>query len=484
MRDAPLERLMIIEDSLAASRTSSERDSRLASLEGGYRDFLETAKDHPRRAEAGLRFGSLTLERGRRELKKLDDPSQKGNVESIRQAARTAFMESEAVFKKTQADLTPRITEMAGAKIASKDTEKIELRKRYQAEYRQAEILQGLALKLIATTYPSDAAPYQEWLKKAEDKLSDIIKKASPPSEIGAKTLSRLYRGDVQTLQGKVDAAIESYTPVADIEEDGPFRLWRAQATAAIIRLMGSPAGGDKYDEALKRGVELLKKMGKNEQMLPEWNDLQLAISQARIGYSNYLKKNKGSDTATKAELREAREMLTLIARRPGEHQNKAKKLLSELGVNAAQPIDSKLPSVKSFDEAFKEAKIRLERAAGSQLSIEILQSRLKETTGADATAIEAEIQATLDNASRDRDQALQLLSKALRLYAPSDTREDLLTARSYIAYLLLLQERYWEATAVSDFVARSGPGTDSGLKACTFALLGFGKDYGVASGG
>ena len=83
-QDASLERLMIIQDSLAVSRTSKERDERLAALENGYRDFLASNKDHPRRSEAGLRFGNLLLDRGQRALKSIEDPNQKEEIEANR----------------------------------------------------------------------------------------------------------------------------------------------------------------------------------------------------------------------------------------------------------------------------------------------------------------------------------------------------------------------------------------------------------------
>ncbi|MDZ4849290.1 MAG: hypothetical protein SGI77_08345 [Pirellulaceae bacterium] len=476
VRDAPLERLMIIQDSLATSRTTKERDERLAALENGFRDFLASAKDHPRRSEAGLRFGTLMLDHGQREIKKLDEPNQSDNANAIRKAARDAFTQSEAAFKKTQEGLVIVLKEMAGAKIAASDTEKIALRKRYQGEYRQSQILQGLVLKLIATTYPTDDKLYQDWLKKAETQLSEVISKATSATEIGAKTLSRLYRGEVQALQGKIAPALESYTPVADNEEDGIFRVWRVQATAAMIRLLGSEAGGSKFDDAIKRGVDLLKKLDKNELMNPESLDLQLAISQVRLAYSAAVKGKKGSETTVKGEQREAREMLNVIARRPGDHQVKAKKLLSELGIEVIDPNESKLPVVRTFADAFKEAKIRLERAESSTLSVEILKTRIKETSGADKVQVESELKLTEENARRDRDQALQLLRRALHLYRPDDPRDDLLTARFYIAYLLVKQDRFWESVAVSDFVARSGPGTDTGLKATGFALFGYRK--------
>jgi tetratricopeptide (TPR) repeat protein len=98
----------------------------------------------------------------------------------------------------------------------------------------------------------------------------------------------------------------------------------------------------------------------------------------------------------------------------------------------------------------------------------------LKEASGAEKASIEAEMKATLDNASRDRNQAIQLLTQSIRLYRSDDAREDLLTARFYVAYLLMKQERFWEAVAVAEFVARSGPGTETGLKASAIALFGF----------
>ncbi len=474
--DVKLERLLIIQDSLAVARTSKDLAARLTALEAGFKDFYESDKKHPRRTEAGLRLGNLSLDRGQRELKKLSDPAEKKNEKAIREAAQGAFKQAEAVFKSTQDDLAAIIKEMSGAKVASNDTEKIAQRKQFQGEYRQAQILQGLALKLLATSYPVDSAQYKDGLKKADDQLASVISKATNPTEVGAKTLSRLYRGDVQALMGQVEQALESYTPVADLDQEGIFRLWRVQATAAMVRLLGSEKGGNKFGDAIKRGSELVKQMAKDEQANPEWLDLQLALAQARLAQSKELEKKKGNETASKAEQREARALLQSIARRPGNHQEPAKKLLSELGIEAVDPAESKLPTVKTFSEAFKEAKTRLERAESTQLSREILKNRLQEVSAQEKPAIEAELKTVDANAERDRNQSLALLERALKLYRTADPREDLLSARFYISYLFLKQEKFWEAAATSDFVARSAPGSDTSLKACGFALFSYRK--------
>jgi hypothetical protein len=474
--DVKLERLMIMQDALAASRTSKELDARLAALESGFKDFYDSSKGHPRRSEAGLRLGSMSMDRGQRQLKKLADLSDKQAADAARKAAQQAFQQAEAIFKSTQDDLAEIIKQMAGAKVAADDLAKIALRKQYQGEYRQAQILQGLSLKLLATSYPENSNEYKAGLQQAEEKLKEVINKATSSAEIGAKTLSRLYRGDVLALQGKAAEALESYIPVADLDQDGIFRLWRVQATAAMVRLLGSTAGGNKFDEAIKRGQDLLKVISKNEQANPEWLDLQLAVAQARLTYSQELAKKKGNETQSKGERREARELLQNIARRPGDHQASAKKLLSELGIEVADPGESRIPQAKTFAEAFSEAKIRIDRAESSQLSRELLNTRLAEAAEAEKPPIEAELKSIEENANRDRQQALALLQRSFQLFRDGDSREDLLNARFYVAYLYIRQNHFWESAAASDFVARSGPGTDLGLKACGFALFSFRK--------
>jgi hypothetical protein len=476
--DVKLERLMIIQDSLAVAKTVKERDQRLSALESGYKEFFDSSKGHPRRSESGLRLGNLSMDRGNRELKKLEDEAEKSNEKAIRDSARQAFKQAETVFKTVQEELAKILTDMAGAKIATNDTENIALRKQYQGEYRQAQILQGLALKLVATSWPADSKEYKEGLDAADKHLAAVIGKATSATEIGAKTLSRLYRGDVLALMGKSTEALESWTPVADIEQEGIFQLWRVQATTSMVRLMASEKGGNQFEPAIARGESLVKQMAKDEQADPDWLDLQLAIAEAKLALGKELEKKGGNaaDTARKAATRDARELLQNIARRPGDHQSKAKKLLSDLGIDIKTPIDTKLPDTKNFTESFAEAKTRMERSESTQLSREILKNRLAEASAQEKPALEDELKAVDEGAIRDRAQALELLQRALKQYRSTDPREDLVTARFYMAYLFIKQDKYWEAAAVSDFVARSGAGTDPGLKAAGFALFAYRK--------
>ncbi len=473
-KDAPLERLMILQDSLATVRTIAQRDSILEEIEKGFDGFLASTPDSPRRSEARLRLGNISLARGQAELKKLEDPKERANGEAIRKAARGHLTKGNSAFAAAVAELKTNIEKLAGNRATS--PEDIELRKKLQGEYRQAQIFDGFSLKLIATSYPKNAKEYSEWLKKSEVKLSEVISKAVSATEIGAKTLSRLYRGDVLALMGEADKAVESYTPVADIEEPGIFRQWRVQAITSIMRVLASESGKNRFQEAIQRGEALLKQMDRNERGNAEWIDLQLATAEAKVGLAKSLASQKDKQAIVKDQKKDARELLSAIVRLPGDHQTKAKQMLSDLGVEAVDPNESKLPKVRTFAEAFKAGRERLQKTDSVNLALEILNDRLKTASKEENPAIEKEIQATRDSASRDLGQALELFMQSFKLFGPEDERSELLEARFFATFILLKQEKFWDAATIGDFVARSGAGTETGLKGANFALFAYSR--------
>ncbi len=473
-KDADLERLMILQDSLATVRTVAQRDSILEEIEKGFDNYLASTPDSPRRSEARLRLGNISLARGQAELKKLDDPKESANSEAIRKAARGHLTKGNAAFAAAVAELKTNIEKLAGNRATT--PEDIELRKKLQGEYRQAQIFDGFSSKLIATSYPKNAKEYTEWLKKSETKLSEVISKAVSATEIGAKTLSRLYRGDVLALMGEADKAIESYTPVADIEEPGIFRQWRVQAITSIIRVLSSESGKNRFQDAIQRGDALLKQMDRNERGNAEWIDLQLATAEAKVGLAKSLASQKDKQAVVKDQKKDARELLSAIVRLPGDHQTKAKQMLSDLGVEAVDPNESKLPKVRTFAEAFKAGRERLQKSDSVNLALEILNDRLKTASKEEKPAIEKEIQATRDASARDLGQALELFMQSFKLFGPEDERSDLLEARFFATFILLKQEKFWDAATTGDFVARSGAGTDTGLKGANFALFAYSR--------
>lgn len=469
--DLPLERIILLQESLKTVRNPAQFEERNSQIEKGYKDFLATASNHPRRSEARLKLADMLLERGQRSLTESNRDENKAAPEPLRAKARVSFEEANGVFLATQEELKPLLESLAGDKVKPNEAEKLELRARSQTEYRQAEILQGITMKFIAETFPEGSADWKQWLEKSEAKLNELVNKTSGSKEAGRRFLSLLNRGFVQSLLGKIDEARDSFTRVADNDEPGIFRLWKVQAIAGMVRL-DSSAKSPKYEVAIQRGEEFLKTADARERDNSEWLDLQMAIAEARMAWGKALDE-KQDQGKFRNNRREARELLQRLVKEKGEHQSKAKRMLSELGIEAKSPEDTKLPDVRTFADAIKAARERLDRAESSESALQILDQQLVALEADQRGPIQEQMDSVKADATRDREQAITLYRRSLDLYRDSDSRDDLLQSRFLLSYLMLRTEKYPEAVAISQLIMQTAKGSETAAKSAGFALMG-----------
>lgn len=455
MADLPLERVILMQESLRTVKTPQQRDERMLAIEKGFKEFLASAPTHSRRSETQTKLGDLLLDRAQSALDESKKPENVISSESWRSKSRQAYTEAMDLYTKISEELKPILESMAGDKIKTikvdgKDAKELtELREQYQREYRQSQILQAKTMEFIAQTYDAQTPQRRTWLEKAEASFIAVVDKTIGSQEAGRRMLSLLYLAEVQGQLEKIDEARNSYTRVAENEGEGIFRTWRVQAVTGIIRLDSSEKSA-KYDAAIQRGEEAFKTATAKERDDPEWLDLQLATAEARLAWARTLDERK-DETKYKNNRRVARETLQTILKKKGPHLAKAKQYLSELGIETVETVDVKLPETKSWADTIKIARERLDRAESAE--------------------------STLPNdAARDRKQSIELYLRALRLHKDSDSREDLLEAKFLLAYLHLKTEQYWESVALSQELLSSGKGTDKAQKCGGFALMGLGK--------
>jgi tetratricopeptide (TPR) repeat protein len=223
-------------------------------------------------------------------------------------------------------------------------------------------------------------------------------------------------------------------------------------------------------------GEEQLKMVDFRERVKPEWQDLQLAVAEARLAWIKTLDP-KGDEAKIRNLKREARDAFQNLAKKQGRAGNIAKDYLKDLGIEVkGNTEDNKLPDANNFTEAMKAGRSRLDRAEEGDATIQLLEKQLKDAPEADRKGIEDQIKLVESDMERDRLQAIELYDKALRLYRDEDSREDLLQTRFLQAYLHLRLQKYWEAFAISDSVIRSSKGTETAQKAGSFALMSLGQ--------
>ncbi|MFY7878048.1 MAG: hypothetical protein ACOVQM_21505, partial [Pirellula sp.] len=478
--DLPLERILLLQDSLMASKTVQQRDERIAAIEKDYKAFLTQFPNHLRRSEAQTKLGDLLLSRAQTAIADSKKDENKETAENLRVKARESYTEALDLYNRIIEELKPILEAMKGDKIKPDDTKGKERRDRYQAEYRQAQILSAKMMEYVGQTYAPDSTESRQWLEKSEAALSQIIDKTSASTEAGRRMLSLLYRADVQSQLGKAEEARDSYTRVAENEGQGIFKTWRVQAIAGIIRLDSSEKTA-KYEAAIARGDEALKGVGGNEKSEPEWIDLQLAIAEARLAYAPKI--DAKDDNKIRNNRREARELLQAIVKRQSsrdlgvlESVRKAKILLGELGVEVAEKVDVKLPESRNFADSIKAGRERLNRAEDADSTLPVVEKQLQSASEADKPALTQQLEEIKADSMRDRQQAIELYRRGLKQYNEKDSRDDLLEARFLLSYLLLRTDQIWESIAVAQDLLVSANGTDKAEKAGGFALMGLNK--------
>jgi len=269
--DIGLEKVMLLQMSLAEVRTTKDLDAKLAQVEQGYKEFLAASPEHPRRGETLLKLADLYLDRGTKLLEDSKEDARKPELaqkaQEQRDRARGSLQQAVDTYTATIDSLRPTLEQMQGANVKPNEKDRLALREKLQREYRQAQILQAIGIKLSAETFDANTPDWKQRLEDAEKKLGDVADKSS--KQAGAKYLSLLNRGRVQALLGQVDAARETLKRVAENEDAGIFRTWRIQAVADIVRMDSSPASG-KYEAAIMVGEEQLKLGDFREREKPE----------------------------------------------------------------------------------------------------------------------------------------------------------------------------------------------------------------------
>ena len=479
--DLPLERNILLQDSIKNAKTPQQRDERIAAIEQGYKQFLDASPTHPRRSEAQTKLGDLLLERAQTFLSDSKKDENKESATTLRSKARDVYTEAMGLYAKIIEELKPILESMKGDKIKASDTEGKERREQYQKDYRGAQILNAKMMEFMSQTYDPQSADWRKWLENSEAALSQIIEKTTGPTEAGRRMLSLLYRGEVQRQLGKIDDARESFTRVSENEGPGIFRTWKVQAIAAIVRL-DSTEKSAKFEAAIDRGETTLKQATANDRNEPEWIDLQLAVAEARMAFSKTLEEKK-DENKFRNNRKAAREMLQAIVKKQGardaaivETVRKAKKLLSELGIEIAEKIDTKLPETRTFAEACKAGRERLDRAESTDATLPILEQQLVKADAETKQSVGDQVKKIKEDSLRDRMQAIELYERALRLFREKDDRSELLEAKYLLSYMFLRTDQYWESVAIAQELVVPASGVDKAENAGGFALLGLNK--------
>ncbi|MCC7335973.1 MAG: hypothetical protein IT422_12805 [Pirellulaceae bacterium] len=467
--DIQLERGLLLYQAAAVLPSSDpQRPLKLDQAEVALQQFLNSQRQHPRRGEARMKLGELLLARAEEARMRAGGGVKAETVKEDIPEAIKFYGEAHELFESTIGELSGLLEGLKGARIDLSDSSAVAYRQKLQSDIRQSQLLSAKSVEERGRSRAEGSPERTADLETALKMFSDLYLKEQ--KLVAVRNYALFYRSSIQATLGKFDDAIDGFQRIADEEGYDMLRPLQTEATTELVELL---ANQQKFQLAIERGDKWLSSARPDERATKELLGLQLELSKQRVAWSNALKAKDPTDRVASRLIRDARTALRSMLREPGAHQEATRELLAQLGVEASEPSTDELPNVTTFAEANAAAQERIERSETDSIGLETL--RLELAGAATDPERQQELNEQLRTAQQaidnDQRQAIELLHSALRLYQPSDSRESLFDTRLRLAFLLLKQQRPWEAMAVAEFLSRSSAGNDQGLRAAAITL-------------
>lgn len=470
--DMQLERgLLLYQAAAVLPSSNAQRPLKLDEAEVALQQFLNGQKQHPRRGEARMKLGELLLARAEEARLRAGGGVKAEIVKEDIPEAIKFYGEAHDLFESTITELSGLLEGLKGARTDLADSSAVAYRQKLQSDIRQSQLLSAKSVEERGRSRAEESPQRTADLETALKMFSDLYLKEQ--KLVAVRNYALFYRSSIQATLGKFDDAIDGFQRIADQEGYDMLRPLQTDATAELVKLL---ARQEKFQLAIDRGDKWLNAARPDERATKEVLNLQLELSKQRIAWAKALEAKDPSDRVASRLIRDTRTTLRSMLRVSGVHQEAARELLAQLGVEVSEQSGDELPKVTNFAEATSAARERIERSETDSIGLETL--RLEQADAATGPERQQELNEQLRTAQQaidnDQRQAIELLHSALRLYQPSDSRESLFDTRFRLAFLLLKQQRPWEAMAVAEFLSRSSPGNDQGLRAAAITLASF----------
>ncbi len=466
----PLERGILFYNAAAVmSAKNPLRAAKLDKAEQAMREFLQQRKQHPRRGEAQLTLGNLLLIRAE-EARQAVGPEIKQDVAD----AIKFYTSAHELFEETIKELAAILENIKGARTDAGDTQQIEYRNQVRGDVRRAQLYSASSIENRGRSRVPKSADWSKDLEQAMAAYTDLYLKSK--ESIAIQTYALFYRSGIQDALGKTDDAIDGYMRILDQEIVDELRTIQTESLTKLLPLLATQG---KFPIAVERGDRWDGQIRPDERQSQQVLDMRLALNRVKLQWIQELEKKDKDDRVASKLKREAREQVRQLARIPGTHQDDAKKLLPEFGVEvAAKEKTLDLPKVKNLAEAITAATDRIQTAETTMIEATAIKQKLAEPniSEADKTARESELAAIEEQSGAGFEQAVAILQDALQKHSKKAEREQIYDARQKLAYSLLKNKQPWPAIALSEFLAYSNPRTETGLQAGAFALAGYGE--------
>ena len=458
-------------------RDRRSRERMLNEAKTSLEHFLQTQPDSPKRLFARRQFVLLLREWANMKVEiaqRTDDPQ-------LLKEAGELYQQMYATSVAAAEELKTELAGLTETYDPTTQREQIEYRDSLRGEYLLTLLRAAQSLEERADTQPQDSDLRKKLLDEAIERYADMYKKYG---EYMAGLRARFYQARCMTKQGDVKGALQLLTgdllledaTLADADNRPQMRQLRTQSLLLAIQCW---LDNKDYATVIAQATPWLDSMRPAESEETDWLQLRLQVARAHKLYADQVFEKNPRDDVIKSSREAARRLARAVARRPGEYQEDARWLLTEIpgGVAVAKVGEQKPP--ENFEEARVRATDAISEMQSAEYMLKIGPERLQKEQD---PAVRKELQDNLAKAATTveskRQEARQNLLLAMRLANQDTLLEDLNLVRRLLAYLYFVDGQYYDAVVMGEFIGRRYPGSDGARKGAQVALAAYQKLY------
>lgn len=431
----------------ARRSSSKERERQLEEARLRFETFVAEHPEHSLVTAAQAQLADLMVERGRAKAEQAGKsnctPEEKAQLMA---AARTLFQNAQAILTKIDEQLQEKSKDYKN--VDPNDVQRILERDQIRTDIMQARL--GLASMVfeIARTYEPGSKENKENLEAAVVKFGEYFKKYS--RWVGG-WYARIDEARCHKALGNYDHAYEILKEIMmQPEEEDSLRRMRTAATAVALEVILLPQM-KKYKEAVDIYHNWEQTTGRPGDSSAEALSVKCLAAEGALEYARTLNPSDSRQATTRKEcIQLAKDLLTFVARYPGEDRQRARAKMADplLGGGA-----TKVDMPQNFNEARDRAKLAWDRLQDPDVKEEEIPQL--------------------------RAEALENFRFALA-HAPQSVKlEDLNTIRYCLAYLYWVTEEYYDSAVMGEFLARAYPDRPEAQQGAKIAMAAYAKLFG-----
>lgn len=455
-----------------AQRDQAIREKTLDDAQKLLKDFTESPRtaQHALANSARNQLGNLIVERARMKV----EGSKKSDKAKLLKEANALYEEAYKVFKdmeetvRVQLDRIPKVLDLQDKRQAAMADRRNQLR----ADYLQTQLTAAAIREEMADTVDEGSEEFKKFLTEAASQYDEIYKKYRTRL---AGLYARLYQGRANQRLGKLQDALGYYSELLDQpDEPEAFRTLKTKTLRLAMDGWLHPSE-KKYVEAVKRGSDWVKKSRPTDDRDSDWLAIRLSLAKA---YKMQADAAEKSDTrGISNALSEGKRQANFVASKSSEFQEEARQLVAALG---GPDRTGEKADPHTFDEAKTAGKEALDSIQTATLVVSQVPSRIAKEKD---EAVKADLEKQLDEAKTTlataRSDAMTYYQLALRLANNETSIDDVNIVRYFLCYLYYLEQDYYKAAVMGEFVARRYPDSAGARQCAKIAMACYIQIYG-----